>query len=354
MRKRGAVRILMAFNLLGFGALVAAGLASAQTSPDTNLGERLKEFIRPTTIPAPADNPLTAEKIALGRRLFFDTRLSANDKISCASCHDPAQGFEDGLPRGAGVPGEELGRHTPTVINLAWGESFFWDGRASSLEEQALGPIEAKAEMALPLPQLVAKLTGEPSYVREFERAFGGGGITPARIGQAIASFERSLVTGLAPFDRWVSGDQSAMNDSAKRGFSLFVGKARCATCHSGWNFTDDSFHDIGLNSEDKGRFEHLPLPRMRHAFKTPGLRNIVERAPYMHDGSLPDLSAVVDHYNDGFIRRPSLSEEMRPLQLSPGERKDLVAFLQSLSAPVDGAGIISASVVSNNQRGSR
>ena len=291
------------------------------------------EYRRPSEIPFPEENPYTEEKSELGKMLFFDPRLSGSNLISCASCHNPSFAWEDGQPTGAGNGMTRLGRHTPTIVNLAWGELFFWDGRAESLEEQALGPIQADVEMAQPLDELLVELQGIEGYQEPFERAFPGQGISGDTIAMAIATFERTVVTDTAPFDRWVQGDEDAIPESAKRGFVVYNNKANCVACHSGWNLTDDSFHDIGLQTEDPGRAAVMnDMPEYRHSFKTPGLRNIVQRAPYMHDGSLASLREVVDHYADGFIERPSLSDDMKPLELSEREKDDLIAFLESLS----------------------
>lgn len=266
---------------------------------------------------------------------FFDTSLSKTGDISCATCHDPQRGFEDGLRRGTGTTRTVLNRHTPTLLNLAWSQSYFWDGRAQSLEEQALGPLFAKAEMGMTPEILVSRVSHDKYYDQTFNDVFPESGITPQSIAMAIAAFERTLISKEAPFDMWISGDETALSEAAKRGFSVFNGKARCSLCHMGWNFTDDGFHDIGLESEDQGRYAILDFPTMRHAFKTPGLRNISERAPYMHDGSLSTLDDVIRHYDGGFVRRDSLSEIIQPLNLTASERLDLIAFLNSLNSAV-------------------
>jgi cytochrome c peroxidase len=271
--------------------------------------------------------------------LYFDTRVSGSNLLSCASCHNPGFGWSDGLAKGVGNGMQVLGRRTPTILNAAWGSIFFWDGRADSLEAQALGPIQAEGEMNMPLDQLVGRISGVPGYQQLFEEAFPGRGITPETIGEAIATFERTVVASRAPFDDWIEGDESAISEEAKRGFVVFNTKGNCAACHSGWNFTDDSFHDIGLPDDDIGRGAHVPdVPQMQHAFKTPGLRDLARRAPYMHDGSLKTLADVVDHYIEGGMVRPSLSEDMKPLDLTEQERTDLIAFLDTLTgdlAPV-------------------
>lgn len=311
--------------------IVALGLVGgAASAADTDYREN---YQRPTDIPFPEENPHSDAKAELGKMLFFDPRLSRENNLTCASCHNPSFAWEDAQPTSVGTPMSRLGRHTPTVLNLAWGELFFWDGRAESLEEQALGPIQAGGEMAQDMGELLWELQAVPGYVEIFEHVFPKEGITEENIGKAIATYERTLISAEAPFDRWVKGDEAAISDGAKRGFNLFNTKAKCVSCHEGWNFTDWGFHDIGLGDQDEGRYEILDFDALKHAFKTPGLRNIVERAPYMHDGSLKTLEEVIDHYNDGFVNRPSLSTEMKRLGLSETEKSDLIAFLQTLSS---------------------
>jgi cytochrome c peroxidase len=272
--------------------------------------------------------------VALGRTLFFDPRLSGSGAISCATCHNPSLGWEDGLKRGIGHRGAELGRHTPTIIDVAWAEPLFWDGRAATLEEQAKGPIKSASEMNMPHDEAVKRVASISGYRAAFERAYPGEGVNIDTIAKAIASYERTIVSAKAPFDRWAEGDSQAISDSAKRGFVLFNGKAGCATCHSGWRFTDDGFHDIGLPSQDLGRAAIAPgIKVLEHAFKTPTLRNVDQRAPYMHDGSVATLEAVVDHYDHGFVARESLAPEMKPLKLTADEKADLIAFMRSLTS---------------------
>jgi cytochrome c peroxidase len=292
---------------------------------------------RPSTIPFPSDNPYTVAKVTLGKALYFDPRLSGANVLSCASCHSPSLGWGDGLPKGVGHGMKTLGRRSPSIINAAYGQIFMWDGRAASLEEQALGPIKADVEMNMPIDKLMERLTGIPGYAPMFEAAFPKEGIKPESIAKAIATFERTVVSARAPFDAWIEGSDKAISEEAKRGFALFNAKADCARCHSGWNFTDDSFHDIGLASDDPGRGKFLPsIAKMQHAFKTPGLREITRRGPYMHDGSMATLEAVVDHYDKGGIERPSRSDLVKPLRLSQQEKKDLVAFMQTLTSDAD------------------
>ena len=316
-------------GVLGIALLMLSGSATA--GPESSLAA----YRRPASIPFPAENADTPARQALGRRLFFEPRLSASGLVACGTCHNPALDWSDGLARAVGHQMKVLGRRTPSIANLAWGELYFWDGRASSLEEQALGPITSAAEMNLSAEELVARLEAMPGYRPLFDAAYPNEGITPDTIGKALATFERSVVSGPAPFDRWVAGDASAVSADAKRGFALFEGKARCATCHSSWRFTDDSFHDIGVLGDDRGRGKIVEgIPILEHAFKTPGLRDIARRAPYMHDGSEATLAGVVDLYaSGGRAKRPSLSHEIEPIALDASERRDLVAFLETLTS---------------------
>ncbi len=305
-----------------------------QAAPVLTLEQMKVSYRRPESIPYPKDNPYTLAKVSLGKKLYFDTRLSAANLLSCGSCHSPAYGWGDGQPTGVGHGMKKLGRRSPTIINAAFGGIFMWDGRAPTLEEQALGPIQADVEMNLPIEKLIERLESIPGYPPLFEAAFPGQGIKPATIAKAIATYERTVVSGRAPFDAWIDGNQNAISEQAVRGFVLFNTKARCAACHSGWNFTDDSFHDIGLASTDVGRAKIVPgVEKLKHAFKTPGLREIALRGPYMHDGSVPTLEAVMDHYNRGGVKRASLSDDMKPLGLTKQELADLVAFMQTLTS---------------------
>lgn len=322
-------------------ALIAAttGNSAPLTATPHEADSFISQYARTTDIPAPDDNPITQEKVQLGKMLFFDPRLSASGAISCASCHNPSLGWEDGLVLGVGHKGGILGRHTPTVLNLAWGGPMFWDGRADGLEEQAVGPMMSSAEMAATPEKVLATLNTVGFYREAMERLFKDG-VNIANAAKLIATYERTLVSGQAPFDRFVAGDAGALSPTARRGFVLFNTKAGCAACHSGWRFTDDGFHDIGLAGDDTGRGKLMPdIPVLDHAFKTPTLRNIDQRAPYMHDGSVATLEAVVDHYDHGFVKRASLSPEVHALKLSAEEKADLVAFMKALTsedAPVN------------------
>ncbi len=329
---------LLAFGFAsqGFGAALVGETKKVSIQPQAVQGtDALKAlYRRPASIPFPKDNPYTPEKAALGKKLYFDTRLSVTSAQSCGSCHSPSYGWGDGLAVGVGHGMQKLGRHSPTVVNAAWGGIFMWDGRLATLEEQALGPIQSPGEMNMPLEDLIKRLNSISEYKPMFTKVFADEGMTPQTLAKAIATYERTMVSERAPFDAWIEGDEKAISDEAKRGFVLFNGKAQCASCHEGWNFTNDGFQDIGLPSDDVGRGKFVPgVIKMEHAFKTPGLREIARRAPYMHDGSLATLDDVVEHYNHGGVDRPSWSDLMKPLGLTAQEKTELVAFLKTLSS---------------------
>jgi len=276
----------------------------------------------------PSDNLPTPEKISLGKQLYFDGRLSADNKVSCASCHDPAKGFSNGEQFATGVEGKKGGRNSPTVINAAYQKYQFWDGRAKSLEEQALGPIQNPIEMNMTLDAVVTKLNAIQGYKEQFQKVFGTD-VTSEGIAKAIAAYERTVLSGDAPYDRFKAGDKTALSDAAQRGMKLFFGKANCAACHAGPNFTDNGFHNIGLSGNDEGRIVVTKVTGDKGAFKTPTLREIAKTGPYMHDGSLKTLEDVVAQYVKGGTPNPQLDEEIYPLKLSAEEIADLVTFLK-------------------------
>jgi cytochrome c peroxidase len=283
------------------------------------------------------DNAITPARVELGKMLFFDPRLSGSQWISCASCHNPALGWSDGLPTAIGVGMKKLPRRTPTILNVAYNTVFMWDGRAASLEDQAVGPIKNKDEMDLDMEILVERLVAIPGYAAAFERAYPGEGITEKTIAKALASFERTVVSAESPFDRWRAGNEKAVDDSAKRGFKLFTGKAKCDTCHEGANFTDNGFHNIGLKtpkgmSEDVGRYAQRKVKINKGAFKTSTLRDVELTAPYMHNGIYQTLEEVLDHYDRGGDVKDNLDPNMEPLNLTAQEKQDLLAFLKSLT----------------------
>ena len=290
-------------------------------------------FRRPVGILSPSNNPLTMEKATLGKTLFFDTRLSRDGKMSCATCHSPDHRWSDGRIIPLGSENVPNARRTPTVLNSAWLTSLMWDGRAGSLEAQAVLPITTPHEMNFDIAALIERLQTIKGYRQLFSQAFGDEAINQKRVTQALASFQRTLVSNAAPFDRWIVGDENAINESAKRGFALFSGKANCVACHKSWRFTDDSFHDIGLRTEDIGRGAKVPpqVTLMQYAFKTPSLRDLPINGPYMHDGSMLNLEEVIKHYEKGGIERKSRSLEMKRFELTDAERLSLIEFVKTL-----------------------
>ena len=280
----------------------------------------------------PKDNPSTPAKIALGKQLFFEPRLSRDNDISCASCHAPKKGYSNGERFATGFKGKKGGRSAPTVINSAYNRFQFWDGRSGSLEDQALGPIQNPIEMNLTLKEAIERLNKIDGYRKQFKAVFGTDA-TSEGIGKAIAAYERTVLSGDAPFDRYKAGDKDALSEAAARGRKLFFGKANCSACHSGSNFTDNGFHNIGIGmnakAPDVGREAISKLKGDRGAFKTPTLRDIARSGPYMHDGSLKTLEAVVEHYSGGGVANPYLDEELFKLNLSTDEKADLITFLK-------------------------
>lgn len=259
--------------------------------------------------------------------------MSGGENMTCASCHNPSFGWEGRTKTAIGSQNTHLPRHSPTILDIAWLPHFFWDGRAKTAEEQAKGPITAPAEMNLPLEDAVARLSAIPEYKDRFARVFPKAGLTGDTIVEAIATFERTVVSSYAPFDAWVDGDESAVSESAKRGFVTFTGRAHCANCHSGWSFTNSSFYDIGTSTTDIGRAAIAPNdPLAMYAFKTPSLRDTALRAPYMHDGRYTTLDEVVRHYATGLIDRPSRSPLLQTIALAPSDVDDVVAFLKTLT----------------------
>lgn len=325
MGEMHCARLVLAILAL---ASCAAGEAVAQS-----VDELKQKYVRPSEIPFPANNPYTPEKAALGKALYFEPRLSGAENMTCSSCHNPSFGWEAPSKTSIGAQGTRLARQAPTILNIAWVHPFFWDGRAGTAEAQATGPIEAPVEMNLPLPQAVRRLNAIPDYKAWFARVFPGQGVTADTIAAAIATYERTVVSSYAPFDAWVDGKEDAISASAKRGFALFNGKAKCADCHSGWNFTDNKFHDIGTTTTDIGRGRYEPgNPKAQYAFKTPTLRDTAQRAPYMHAGQHTTLEDVMMHYIVGGIDRPSRSPLMQPVPLTQAEVTDVIEFLKSLT----------------------
>jgi cytochrome c peroxidase len=292
----------------------------------------------------PADNPTSPEKIALGKELFADPRLSRTDKVSCASCHDPAKRFSNGDRVATGVDGKKGSRRVPSLVNVAYNRTHFWDGRSGSLEEQALVPLQDSREMDMRLDGLVQKINGIAEYRRQFQAVFGGEA-TAKRIAQALAAYERTIVARDTPFDRYLKGEKQALSPAALRGMQLFYGQARCSICHKGPNLTDDDFHNIGILDDgrsDPGRRAVTGKQADQGKFKTPSLRDVGRSGPYMHNGRFKTLAEVVQHYNFGGVTDETndyRDDQLRVLYLSDEQTKDLVAFLRDgLTTPEGGS----------------
>jgi cytochrome c peroxidase len=318
--------------LLGFGIGLAAQ-TSLPIAQSQEPGNKLSITLPPTA-PSPADNPATSEKISLGKQLFFDSRLSGDNSKSCVSCHMPEKAFTDGLPRAKGSGGKELSRNTPTLLNVGFYSAYFWDGRAGSLEEQALFPIQSPDEMNQDLLALEKEINAIPGYVAQFRAVFGSP-VTADNIAKALAAFERTLVSGASPFDRYLAGDKSAISEEAQSGWELFRGAAGCIRCHNGPNFSDSKFYRLGTTFRDRGRGAVTGEKREFFAFRTPGLRDVARTAPYMHDGSMETLAQVVEYYYRG---APIQSPDGLPMDIAPllgqsySEISAIVAFLESLT----------------------
>lgn len=301
-------------------------------------------------VPIPADNPPTAETVALGRRLYYDTGLSVDNTVSCASCHDSKFGFGDGKQFSDGVRGQKGDRNSPTVFNTAYYMTQFWDGRVGTLEQQAEGPVQNPVEMAHTLTVVEQRLMADPSYRAEFKKAFGTDVITYEMVEKAIASFERTVISGNSPFDRYFyGGDRRAMSASAIRGLEVFRNpeKGDCEECHTIGEkyalFTDNKFHNLGVGVKlaidgeaeltDLGRFKVTKVEADKGAFRTPSIRNIALTAPYMHDGSHKNLKEVLDFYVGGGNSNPHRDKEIHPLDFLTGqEQADLIEFMKSLT----------------------
>lgn len=319
------------YRWLTIGLIILLSSESIAEEPKTADSELVP---LPRQIKVPKANPTTPMKVELGKKLFFDPRLSGDNEMSCATCHMPGKAYGDGLALSPGAGGTPLERNTQTCLNVGFFNSFFWDGRAESLEEQALGPIESKVEMNQNLDELEAELAAIPGYVTEFRNVFR---TKPNRdgIAKALAAFQRTLVTEPSPFDRFLSGDKDALSDEAKRGLELFRGNAGCIECHNGPLLSDGKFYRIGVSFKDEGRAKITGKKEDRYRFRTPSLRNIAETAPYMHDGSQKTLEEVVTFYFRGIPASgpDGLSLDAEALDfLSFSDIDSMVEFLKSLS----------------------
>jgi len=364
-------------------SLLAAAIVFAAINFAAPEGAAQKEKYKPALPPAipadlwemliPQDNPMTEAKVALGRDLYFDKRLSVDNTVSCATCHDPKTAFAESKIVAEGIGGKKGARNSPTVLNAMFNVEQFWDGRAKTLEEQAKGPLTNPIEMGMPSHDAVVERVKQvPEYAKRFQEVFGGP-VNIDNIARAIASFERTQLSGDSPFDRFNAGDKGAINEQAQRGFELFKGKGRCITCHefnaSSPFFTDFKYHNIGVGMKASGNFESLARqvqqmaqdrrltaesldrlslsqgfselgrflvtrePKDIGAFKTPPLRDIELTAPYMHDGSQKTLREVIDFYNKGGETNPNLDGGIRKLDLTDQEISDLEAFLKTLTS---------------------
>lgn len=285
----------------------------------------------------PEDNPMTVDKVELGYLLYFDKRLSNDNTVSCATCHNPATGWTDQLPVSTGIHGQKGTRSAPTVVNAAYMFSQFWDGRAATLEDQALQPIINPVEMGQPDHSfMVNKLDKISGYEPYFQKVFGEG-VTKENVSKAIAAFERTILAANSRYDRYSQGDKSAMNASEVRGMDLFFGKANCSRCHAGPNFSDSQFHNLGVGMDaekpDLGRYDQTKVERDKGAFKTPNVRDITKTAPYMHNGSEKTLKEVVEFYDRGGNKNPQLDPLIVPLNLTDQEQADIIAYLKALDS---------------------
>ncbi|MCU7833736.1 MAG: tryptophan tryptophylquinone biosynthesis enzyme MauG [gamma proteobacterium symbiont of Taylorina sp.] len=300
----------------------------------------LQKWLLADKPPVPKHNYPSHERIELGKKLFFDPRISRDGNMSCATCHSPMFGWGDGLPLGVGYKGKILGRASPVVTNTAYNSIQMWDGRKRDLEDQATGPMEASVEMNTDM-HAITKLFSNSGYKKLFDKAYPGEKVGPATAAKAIASFEWTILSNDSPFDNWVRGDETAMTKQQINGFKLFVDsdKGNCSVCHSAPNFTDNGFHNVGLKAygeknPDMGRYVQKPIRVLKGAFKTPTLRDITLSAPYFHNGEASTLMQVMDHYNKGGVTKKDLSPNIKEIKLDKQESEDIVAFMQALTTP--------------------
>jgi len=324
-------------SLLGALAVCSVAMLSPWVATATEYKLKIPFGLEESAVVIPADNPLTTEKVELGRILFFDKRLSQDNTIACASCHLAKNAFTDGKPVSTGIRGQKGGRSAPVSFNRVFSSAQFWDGRADTLEAQSIGPFTNPIEHGFPnYDVMMAKMKKIPGYRKLFMDAFGED-ITIENVGKAIASFQRTVLSGNSPGDRFDQGQEAgAISESAQKGLTLFRDKARCTKCHSGFNFTDEEFHNLGIgwddNKVDLGRYMVTGIAEELGAFKTPTLREIARSAPYMHDGRFKTLEEVVNFYNKGGVKNPHQDPLIIPLELTDQEKSDLVAFLHTLN----------------------
>lgn len=329
------------FLTTAIGLLIAAYVFTEDSPSISPVEENVIPPLGLPEIPWPKDNPYSKEKAELGRLLYFDKRLSANQTISCATCHNIQCAYSDCRPLPIGIDDSVGTRHSPTIINGAYATHFFWDGRAASLEEQCKGPIANPKEMSstsdahLAHHQCAQRVKEIPGYCALFKKVFGHDEISIEDIAKAIATFERTLLSGNSPYDRYQAGDKTAMTKQQIRGLEIFK-KASCANCHRGFNFSDDRFHNIGIGMDaaepDTGRYAVTHKESDWGAFKVPTLREVEHTAPYMHDGSLKTLEEVIDYYDKGGIKNKNLHGLMRPLNMTTEQKQALLSFLKALN----------------------
>jgi cytochrome c peroxidase len=337
MTRHAAMLGLLAWTFIA-PALPAQAQGAAAT-PDLSALKR--DYRRPPL--RPIENGALVD---LGHDLFFDPKISASGKTACASCHIPALGYGVTDAHSLNDSGKLTSRKSQPLIGLGYaGKALVgWDGRSPTLEAQVIASVATgsmsmqQTDTPVKVETIVARIAADGGYAARFNAALPGRPIDLASVARAVAAFERTLDPGIAPFDRWVAGEEGAITDAAKRGFGLFAGKAACAACHRGWRFTDDDFHDIGITTTDEGRGREVKNASLNFAFKTPTLRSVALRAPYMHDGSIATLADVVRHYEKGGIDRPSRSPLMVSIRLTDEERRDLVAFMETLTGDESGA----------------
>ena len=337
---------MMLFNLILIAVLIVLPLSAVLEASSSRDAPAKTVTIDGMTVPdigplptseqKGSTSPIDAAKVALGKQLYFDGRLSKNGAIACAFCHNPGTGWADPRQTSIGIGGGLGGRQAPTVLNTGFNPLQFWDGRVSSLEEQALQPIQNPIEMGETHENVVRKLNGIRGYQRQFRAVFASDPNLQG-IAEAIAAFERTVISTNSPFDKYAMGDSKAMDKAAVRGMALFKGKARCILCHNGPNFTDNQFYNLGVPQigpmkEDLGRYYVTKVEKDKGAFKTPTLRSIAQTAPYMHDGVFKTLGEVLDFLNTGGGKNPNLSPLMKVLNLTPQEKADLIAFLKALT----------------------
>ena len=336
--------LLLSKSFLGALAICAVAMLSSWIATPGANAQSTAEYkltipfgLEETKVIIPEDNPLTKEKIELGRLLVFDKRLSKDNTIACMSCHLAKFAFTDGKPVSTGIRGQKGGRSAPASLNRVFSSAQFWDGRAATLEEQSVGPFINPIEHGFAShDEMIAKMKKIAGYRKLFMQVFGED-ITIGNVGKAIASFQRTILSGNSPADRFDQGqEEGAISAAAQQGLILFREKARCTKCHSGFNFTDEKFHNLGIgwddNKVDLGRYMVTTNPEDIGAFKTPTLREIARSAPYMHDGRFKTLEEVVNFYNKGGVKNPHQDPLIIPLELTDEEKRDLVQFLHTLN----------------------